>query len=59
MNPETRQSMIGVTGIVLIQAVALHEGFNGAVTTASLVAVLAIVAPEALDRLPGLLGGGK
>lgn len=57
MNPKTRQSAIGVTGLTAVMAVALSEGFNGRVTTAYMVAVVAIVAPQALEDLP-LLGGG-
>jgi hypothetical protein len=52
MKSETRQTLIGVGGLSLVMAVALHEGFNGRVTLAYIAAVIAIVAPEALDKLP-------
>jgi hypothetical protein len=52
MNSETRQTMIGVAGIAVIQVTALMQDFNGAVTTAALCAVVALIAPEALDKLP-------
>jgi hypothetical protein len=52
MNAETRQTLIAVAGLTVVQVVALHEGFNGRVTTAYFLSVLAVVAPETLDRLP-------
>jgi len=51
MKPETRQTLIGVLGLTVVEVVALLEGFNGAVLTAYFVAVLAVTAPEALDKV--------
>jgi hypothetical protein len=58
MNSKTRQTLIGVAGIVVIQVAALTEGYNGTVTLASLAALVALIAPEALDRLPYATDGG-
>jgi hypothetical protein len=55
MKAETRQTAIGVSGLTVVMVVALHEGFNGRVTMAYFLSVLAIIAPEALDQL-NLLG---
>jgi len=52
MNSETRQTMIGVAGVAVIQITALMQDFNGAVTTAAIAAVVALIAPEALSKLP-------
>ena len=52
MNPETRQTLIAVIGLTLVEITALMEGFNGRVTAAYFVSVIAVVAPETLDRLP-------
>lgn len=52
MKAETRQTLIGVSGLTVVMAVALHEGFDGRVTLAYFAAIVAIVAPEALERLP-------
>lgn len=57
MYPETRQTLIGVVGMTVTEIVALAEGFNGMVLTAYLVAVVALVAPEAVDKLPYARGG--
>lgn len=51
MQSETRQTLIGVTGMTIVVAVALSEGYNGRVTTAYLVGVIAQTTPEALDRI--------
>jgi hypothetical protein len=58
MNSKDRQTLIGVAGIVVIQVAALSQGFNGTVTLSSLAALVAILAPEALDRLPYATDGG-
>lgn len=58
MKPKTRQTFIGVTGLTAVMVMALHEGFNGRVTAAYFVAVVAIIAPEVVEELP-ILGGGK
>lgn len=50
MKPETRQTLIGVLSLTVVQIVALMEGFNGQVMAAYLVALVAMVAPEALDK---------
>jgi hypothetical protein len=52
MRSEAKERVVGVLGIVLVQAVAIHEGFNGQVTLACVVAIVAIVAPKQLDQLP-------
>jgi hypothetical protein len=52
MKSKTRQTLIGVTGLTVVMAVALSEGFNGRVTLAYFAAVVAIVAPEALENFP-------
>lgn len=52
MNPETQQTIIGVLGLTVVFGVALLEGYNGRVTTAYAVAVVALVAPDQLNRLP-------
>lgn len=52
MNPETRQTLIAVAGLTVVQVTALTEGYNGTVTTAYFAAMLAVVAPETLDKLP-------
>lgn len=49
MKPETRQTLIGVVGLSTVEAVALLEGFNGFVLTAYFGAVIALVAPEAIQ----------
>jgi len=51
MKSQTRQTFIGVAGLTVVMVVALHEGFNGRVTAAYFTAVVALVSPEALDRL--------
>lgn len=52
MDRGIRQTALGMVGLTIVQLVALHEGFNGAVTMAYFIAVLALMAPETLDRLP-------
>lgn len=54
MTPETRQTLIGVTGMTIIMVVALLEGFNGRVTMAYFLGVVAQVAPEAVEYVPFL-----
>lgn len=58
MNPETRQTLIGVVGLTVVEIVALQEGFNGAVLTAYMVSVIGLVAPQTLDKLPFNPGAG-
>jgi len=58
VKPETRQTVIGVLGLTIVEVVALREGFNGAVTVSYFVAVIALAAPETLDRLPISISGG-
>jgi len=57
MKAGTRQTLIACIGLTLVEIVALLEGFDGQVTTAYFAAILAVVAPEALDQLSGLGGG--
>jgi len=52
MEPQTRQTALGVGGIVVVETVALMQGFNGPVLAASVVAIVALVSPEAVDKLP-------
>lgn len=58
MNPETRQTLIGVVGMTAVQLMALWEGFNGRVTAVYFVSVVGVIAPQALDSLPFTGGGG-
>jgi hypothetical protein len=58
MKSQTRQTLIGVTGLTAVMIVALLQGFNGEVTAVYFAAVVALVSPEALDRLK-LASGGK
>jgi len=52
MEPQTRQTALGVGGIVVVETVALLQGFNGPVLAASVLAIVALVSPEAVDKLP-------
>lgn len=52
MDPSLRQTVIGVTSLTVVMLVALDQGFNSELTIAYFIAVIAIVAPETLDRLP-------
>jgi len=52
MEAETRQTLIGVVGLTVVMVVALTEGFNGRVTVAYMVSVIALVAPKTLSELP-------
>jgi len=52
MNPETRQTLIAIIGLTMVQMTTLARGYNGMVTMAYFVAVLAVITPEALDKLP-------
>ena len=56
MNPESRQTLLGVFGLTAVMLVALNEGFNGHVTVSYFAAVIALITPQALDKLP-MLGG--
>jgi hypothetical protein len=58
MNAETRQTLIGVVGLSLVEAVALLEGFNGVVLTAYFAAVIALVSPKALEQWRQSTNGG-
>lgn len=51
MDPETRQTVIGIICLTAVEIVALTEGFNGRVLTAYILAVILLITPEALDRL--------
>jgi len=57
MKSETRQTLIGVTGLTLVMIVALTEGVNGRVTAAFFTAVVGLVSPEALNQL-GIVNRG-
>lgn len=59
MNSKTRQTLIGVTGLTIVFLMALDEGYNGRVTATYALAVVAIIAPEALEALPILDGGDE
>lgn len=50
MNPETRQTLIGVTGMTFMMVAANSQGFNAAATVAYLAAVVIQVSPEVLGR---------
>jgi ABC-type glucose/galactose transport system permease subunit len=52
MKPKTRQTALGVAGIVVLQAVALSQGLNGPITIAAIGAIITLIAPEAAERLP-------
>lgn len=58
MNPETRQTLIGVVGLSVVESVALIEGFNGFVLTAYFAAVIALMSPQALDEFRQTIKGG-
>jgi len=58
MNADTRQTLIGVTGMTIMAVTALMEGYNGRVTAAYLIGVIGIVSPQALDRI-NLSSGGQ
>lgn len=51
MRSETRQTLIGVTGLTIVFTVALWQGLNGHVAMSYGVTVLGLIAPEALDNL--------
>lgn len=59
MNPETRQTLIGVVGLTLVELMAIHEGFNGRVMMSYFLAVVALISPQAMDRLPTINGGQR
>jgi len=52
MKKESRQTLIGIVGLTVVQLAALSEGYNGNVLVAYMASVVALIAPEALDRLP-------
>jgi hypothetical protein len=52
MNADTRQTLIGVVGIAVVSGTAVSQGLNGTLTTVALLAIVALISPQALDRLP-------
>jgi hypothetical protein len=56
MDPDVRQTLIGVTGLTIVFTMALYEGFNGRVTVTYAIAVIALAAPQALNEFPTLGG---
>jgi hypothetical protein len=50
MNADTRQTLIGVAGMTIMAVAALVEGYNGRVTAAYLVGVVALISPQALEQ---------
>jgi hypothetical protein len=52
MNPETRQTLIGVIGLSIVMAVALLQGAGAEVTIAYFAAVVALVSPQAAEDIP-------
>jgi len=56
MESDTRQTLLGVAGLTAVMIVALLEGFNGRVTVAYFVSMLAMITPEALSQLDVSLG---
>jgi len=50
MNADTRQTLIGVSGLTIMAVTALVEGYNGRVTAAYLLGVVALISPQALDH---------
>jgi len=59
MNPETRQTLIGVSGLTFVMLVALTEGFNGRVTLAYFTAVGSLFASNLKEKLPYIQIGGE
>lgn len=51
LTAETRQTVIGIGCLSAVMVVALHEGFNGRVTLTYILAVTAMVSPQALKAL--------
>lgn len=51
MNSKTRQTIIGVVALVLVQAMALHEGYNGRVTMAVVTGIVGMVSGHWWDDL--------
>jgi hypothetical protein len=52
MKPDTRQTSIGVVCITIISGVAVGQGLNGSLTAVALLCIVALITPEALDKLP-------
>lgn len=52
MKPQTRQTLIGVGGQVIILTVALMEGFNGTMTATGVVTIALTAIPELAEHLP-------
>lgn len=57
MDSDTRQTLIGVAGLTVVMLMALSEGVNGRVTVSYILAVVGLISPQALEKLP-VLGGG-
>jgi hypothetical protein len=51
MNADTRQTLIGVLAIVLITIAANSQGVNGDLALVSLLCIVGLISPQALDRL--------
>jgi hypothetical protein len=51
MNPKTRQTYIGVVGILIVFGMAMLEGFNGRVALSSLGAITSIVGSHVWDDI--------
>jgi len=49
MKAQTRQTVIGVVALSVVESIALLQGFNGVVTAAYMGAISALLAPEAID----------
>jgi len=59
MNPDTRQTLIGVLGISFVTVVGISQGLNGVLSTTALLAIVGLVSPQVLDRLPVDGEGGR
>jgi len=59
MNPDTRQTLIGVLGITAVTVVGISQGLNGVLSTTALLAIVGLVSPQVLDRLPVGGKGGR
>jgi len=51
MDADTRQTLIGVSGMTIMAVAAVTEGYNGRVTAAYLLGVVALISPQALDHI--------
>lgn len=52
MKPKTRQTLIGVTGQVVVLGLGLNQGYDGLMVIGGVVAIGATVTPELADRVP-------